>query len=234
MRWAAGLLVATRGSVAPCSAGRPPARPPARPLDRLGTVPHTSRCGAEDPDARCTGVLREASARAPFHLRGPGEWPSGDGVRHPQISQRVGVAGRHLYADQKDQEASAVMGEVIQLRALVLGYARLAPYAGHGQHTIMQALLSSYAHREGLALGTVYFDRVGSAPLFVHDEPTPAFTSLVAGLRGSRAVGVVVPSLDAFGDEKDKRIAELEDDLGVVVHVVDAEHVHDPATNSRP
>jgi len=91
----------------------------------------------------------------------------------------------------------------------------------------MQALLSSYAHRAGLQLGTIYFDRTGSPPLFVHDEPTSAFTSLVAGLRHSRAVGVVVPSLEAFGDEKDKRIAELEDDLGVVVHVVDAHDVPD-------
>ncbi|MBB6566261.1 hypothetical protein [Kribbella sandramycini] len=40
--------------------------------------------------------------------------------------------------------------------------------------------------------------------------------------------GVVVPSLDAFGDEKDKRLAELEDDLATVVHVVNAEDVHDP------
>jgi len=92
----------------------------------------------------------------------------------------------------------------------------------------MQALLSSYAHRAGLRLGTIYFDRTGSPPLFVHDEPTTAFTSLVAGLKDSRAVGVVVPSLDAFGDEKDKRVAELEDDLGVVVHAVDAEDVHNP------
>jgi len=50
----------------------------------------------------------------------------------------------------------------------------------------------------------------------------------VTGLRESRAVGVVVPSLDAFGDEKNKRLTELEDDLGVVVHAVDATNVHDP------
>jgi len=92
----------------------------------------------------------------------------------------------------------------------------------------MQALLSSYANRKGLQLGAVYFDRTGSPPLFVHDDPTPAFTSLVTGLRESRAVGVVVPSLDAFGDEKNKRLTELEDDLGVVVHAVDATNVHDP------
>ncbi len=220
MRRAAGVLVAARGGVVLHAAGRP--------LDLLGTVPHTSRCGAEDSKTRCTGVLREASARAPFHLRGAGECPSGDGVRHLRQPHRMGVAGRRLHVTQRNQEASTVMGEVVHLRPLVLGYARLAPYAGHGQHTIMQAVLTSYARKAGLELGTIYFDRVGSPPLFVHDEPTPAFASLVAGLRGSRAVGVVVPSLDAFGDEKDKRIAELEDDLGVVVHAVDVENVHDP------
>jgi len=65
------------------------------------------------------------------------------------------------------------MAEVVQLRPLVLGYARLAPYAGHRQHTIMQALLSSYANRKGLQLGAVYFDRTGSPPLFVHDDRLP-------------------------------------------------------------
>ncbi|WP_432874786.1 hypothetical protein ACQPYH_22825 [Kribbella sp. CA-245084] len=123
---------------------------------------------------------------------------------------------------------SVVMGEVVQLRPLVLGYARLAPFAGHGHHTIVQAQLSSYALRAGLQLGTVYFERAGSLPLFDHADAAPAYLSLVAGLRHSQATGVVVPSLDAFGDEKDKRIAELEDDLGVVVHAVDADDVHDP------
>ncbi|MBB6569453.1 recombinase family protein [Kribbella sandramycini] len=120
------------------------------------------------------------------------------------------------------------MGEVVQPRPLVLGYARLAPYAGHGQHTITQAILSSYANREGLQLGTIYFDRVGSPPLFAHDEPTPGFHALVAGLLASRALGVVVPSVDAFGNQKDERVAELVDDLGVVVHAVDAKDIHDP------
>lgn len=120
------------------------------------------------------------------------------------------------------------MGEVIKLRPLVLGYARLAPFAGSGQHTIMHALLSSYSNRAGMQLGTVYFDRSGSPPLFVHDDPTPAFDGLLAGLRESRAAGVVVPSLDTFGDEMDKRVAQLENDLCVVVHAVDTEGVHDP------
>jgi PII-like signaling protein len=79
-----------------------------------------------------------------------------------------------------------------------------------------------------LQLGTVYFERTGSPPLFDHTDPAPAYTSLLAGLRRPQVAGVVVLSLDAFGDEKDKRLAELEDDLGVVVHVVDAEDVHDP------
>lgn len=120
------------------------------------------------------------------------------------------------------------MGEVVQLRPLVLGYARLAPFAGHGQHTIVQAQLSAYAQRVGLQLGTIYFERTGSLPLFDHIDPAPAYTSLLAGLRHPQVTGVVVPALDAFGDEKDKRITELEDDLGVVVHAVDANDVHDP------
>ena len=120
------------------------------------------------------------------------------------------------------------MGEVLQLRPLVLGYARLAPFAGHGQHTTVQAQLSTYARKAGLELGTIYFERTGSLPLFDHTDPAPAYTSLVAGLRHPKATGVLVPSLDAFGEEKDKLIAELEDDLGVVVHAVDANEVHDP------
>ncbi len=120
------------------------------------------------------------------------------------------------------------MGEVVPLRPLVLGYARLAPFAGHGQHTIVQAQLSSYAQSVGLQLGTVYFERTGSLPLFDHADAAPAYTGLVAGLKHSQASGVLVPSLDAFGDEKDRRLAELEGDLGVVVHAVDANDVHDP------
>ncbi|GAA0612504.1 hypothetical protein GCM10009534_54050 [Kribbella sandramycini] len=120
------------------------------------------------------------------------------------------------------------MGEVVQLRPLVLGYARLAPFAGHGQHTAVQAQLTTYAQEAGLQLGTVYFERTGSLPLFDHADPAPAYTSLLAGLRHPGVTGVVVPSLDAFGDEKDKRLAELEDDLATVVHVVNAEDVHDP------
>ncbi|MET7279037.1 hypothetical protein ABZS29_12465 [Kribbella sp. NPDC005582] len=136
--------------------------------------------------------------------------------------------GPPFTCQQGKQEASTVMGEVIKLRPLVLGYARLAPFAGHGQHSVVHALLSSYANRAGLQLGTVYFDRWGSPPLFVHDEPTPAFNGLLAGLRESRAAGVVVPSLDTFGHEMVRCVAELEDDLCVVVHPVDAEGVHDP------
>jgi hypothetical protein len=109
-----------------------------------------------------------------------------------------------------------------------LGYARLAPFAGQGQHTAVQAQLSAYAQNAGLQLGTVYFERTGSLPLFDHADAAPAYTSLLAGLRHSQASGVLVPSLDAFGDEKDKRITELEDDIGVVVHAVDANDVHDP------
>lgn len=131
------------------------------------------------------------------------------------------------------QEASVVMGEVVQLRPLVLGYARLAPFAGHGQHTVVQAQLSSHAQSAGLQLGTVYFGRTGSLPLFDHADAASAYTSLIASLKHSQASGVLVPSLTAFGDERDKRIAELEDDLGVVVRAVDAD-VHDPAISSRP
>jgi hypothetical protein len=120
------------------------------------------------------------------------------------------------------------MGEVIELRPWVLGYARLAPFASHSQHTILQAQLSSYAQKAGLRLGTIYFERTGSLPYFDHADPAPAYGSLVASLKDSSASGVVVPSLDAFGDQKDKRIAELEDDVGVVVHAVDAEDVHSP------
>jgi hypothetical protein len=120
------------------------------------------------------------------------------------------------------------MGEVIELRPWVLGYARLAPFASHSQHTIVQAQLSSYAQRAGLRLGTIYFERSGSLPLFDHADPAPAYASLVASLKESKASGVVVPSLDDFGDQKDKRIAELEDDLGVVVHAVDNNDLHDP------
>jgi hypothetical protein len=140
----------------------------------------------------------------------------------------MGVADRRLHANQASQEASVVMGEVVQLQPLVLGYARLAPFAGHGQRATVQAQLSSYVLRAGLQLGTVYFESTGSLPLFDHADTAPAYMSLVAGLRHSHASGVVVPSLDAFGDEKDKRIAELEDDLGVVVHAVSANDVHDP------
>ncbi|MEV6287770.1 hypothetical protein [Kribbella sp. NPDC051770] len=129
---------------------------------------------------------------------------------------------------------STAVGQSIQLRPLVLGYACLAPFAGRGRHSIVQAKLSSYAHRAGLQLGTVYFERTGSLPLFEHIEPTPAYTSLLAGLRNSPATGVVVPSPEVFGEERDKRIADLEDDLGVVVHVVDADDLHDPTTRSRP
>lgn len=120
------------------------------------------------------------------------------------------------------------MGEVVQLRPLVLGYARLAPFASHGQHTTVQAQLSTYARKAGLELGTIYFERTGSLPLFDHADPAPAYSSLVVGLRNPKVTGVLVPSLEAFGDEKDKRVAELEDALGVVVHTVDAEDVHDP------
>ena len=119
------------------------------------------------------------------------------------------------------------MGEVVQLQPLVLGYARLAPFAGHRQHTVVQAQLSSYAQSAGLQLGTIYFERTGSLPLFDHADAASAYTSLIAGLKHSQASGVLVPSLTAFGDERDKRIAELEDDLGVVVRAVDAD-VHYP------
>jgi hypothetical protein len=60
-------------------------------------------------------------------------------------THRMGVADHRLHANQRSQKASVVMGEVIQLRPLVLGYARLAPFAGHGHHTTVQAQLSSYA-----------------------------------------------------------------------------------------
>ncbi|MDX3006825.1 hypothetical protein PWY87_34480 [Kribbella solani] len=92
----------------------------------------------------------------------------------------------------------------------------------------MQTQLAAYANRTGLQLGTVYFECTGSLPLFEHADQAPAYMSLLAGLRGSQAVGVVVPSLDAFRDEQDKCVSELEGDLGVVVHAVDAEDVNDP------
>jgi len=79
----------------------------------------------------------------------------------------------------------------------------------------------------GLQLGTIYFERTGSLPLFDHADAASAYTSLIAGLKHSQASGVLVPSLTAFGDKRDKRIAELEDELGVVVRAVDAD-VHDP------
>jgi hypothetical protein len=112
------------------------------------------------------------------------------------------------------------------LRPLVLGYARLAPFAGHGQHTVVQALLSSYAQSAGLLLGTIYFERSGSLPCSITATQRPR-TRFVAGLKHSQVSGVLVLSLTAFGDERDKRIAELEDDLGVVVRAVDAD-LHDP------
>ncbi|MFC0623786.1 recombinase family protein [Kribbella deserti] len=139
----------------------------------------------------------------------------------------MGAAGSRLNVDHKNQEESLVMGEVIELRPLVLGYARLAPFASHSQHTTVQKRLSSYAHRQGLQLGTIYFERTGSAPHFEHSDEAPAFNDLVAAINRTRATGVVVPSLDHFGEHKDKRVAELEDAVGVVVYTVDVYDLRD-------
>ena len=218
MRRAAGTCLAARGGVALRCVGSP--------LESLGAV--SSNLMARRRGLlliRRAGALREATTRAPFHLRGKGENSSDDGACHLQQPHRVGVAGGRLNVDYRNQEESFAMGEVIELRPLVLGYARLAPFAGHGQHTMMQGQFASYAHGEGLQLGTIYFERTGSAPHFEHSDEAPAFADLVAAIQRSRARGVVVPSLSAFGEQKDKRVAELEDVLGVVVYTVD---VHDP------
>jgi len=115
------------------------------------------------------------------------------------------------------------MGDVTELRPLVLGYARLAPFAGPGRLAQVQAKLAKYAQQQGLKLGTVYFERAGTAPHFEYViEPPSAFADLLAGAaRTARVTGVVVPSLDDFGDQKDERIAELEDRLGLVVRASD-------------
>ncbi len=123
------------------------------------------------------------------------------------------------------------MSNVVPLRPLVLGYARLSPFAGRSQHTAVQAQLSSWANKAGVQLGTIYIEHTGSPPHFAHDNDAPAFTELAAAIERSGASGVVVPSLDAFGNHPDARISELQNDLGVDLHVVS---VHDPATDSRP
>jgi hypothetical protein len=107
-------------------------------LHLRGTVP----CGAlpGTPKIRCTGVLHEASARAPFQLRGAGECSSGDGVR-----------------------------------------------------------------------------RGGGAP-FARQPEKPGSERCHGGSRTAAT----------FGDEKNKRIAEIEGDLGVVVHAIDANDIHEP------
>ncbi|GAA0597437.1 hypothetical protein HPO96_35100 [Kribbella sandramycini] len=117
------------------------------------------------------------------------------------------------------------MSNVILLRPLVLGYARLSPFAGHSQHTMVEAQLSSWANEARMQLGTIYFERTGSPPHFEHDDDAPAFTDLTLAIERSGASGVVVPSLDAFGNHQDARIAELEEDLEVILYVVS---VHDP------
>jgi len=219
MRRAAGTCLATRGGDVLRRVGCS--------LESLGAASSNLMARYRGlPTIRRVGVLREASARAPFHLRGAGECSSGGGVRHPRPHGGVGC---RLHA-QNHQEESLVMGDVTELRPLVLGYARLAPFAGPGRLAQVQARLAGYAQQQGLRLGTVYFERAGTAPHFEYvNAPPSAFADLLAGAapRTARVTGVVVPSLDDFGEQKDERIAELEDRLGLVVRAADTADGHD-------
>lgn len=90
----------------------------------------------------------------------------------------------------------------------------------------MQGQLAAYANRAGLLLGNVYIERPATSP--------QGFEALLLGITRNRAIGVVVPSLEHFGDLADERVAQLEDVLAVVVHAIDAATLHDPAIRSRP
>jgi hypothetical protein len=135
----------------------------------------------------------------------------------------MGVAGSRLNTHHSNREKSIAMGAVTELRPLVLGYARVAPFAGPGRLAEVQERLANYAQHEGLTLGTVYFERIGTAPHFEYvNAPPSAFADLLAGaVQATQVTGIVVPSLDDFGDLKDQRIAELEDRLGLVVRAAD-------------
>lgn len=118
------------------------------------------------------------------------------------------------------------MGEVTKLEPLVLGYALLTPTGGEAKRIAIEAQLSAFAAKSSLMLGVIYFDRRANA--------TAGFSNLVAAISEHRATGVVVPSLDDLGDRVDERIAQLEDDLSVVVHVADAVTPRTAASRSRP
>jgi hypothetical protein len=213
MRRAAGMCLAPRGGVVLCRVGCP--------LESLGAV--SSNLMARRRGLlliRCAGSSSEACVRAPFHLRGEGENSSGDGSHCPRPPHRMGAAGRRLNTHHNHQEESLVMGEVTELRPLVLGYAQLGPFAGQARLTAVQARLATYAQQAGLMLGTVYFERTDTAPA--------AFTDLLAAVVRNRVTGVVMPSLRDFGDLEDERVTALEDDLSIVVHEADLPSVHDP------
>lgn len=207
-----------------------------RPLESLGAASSNlmaRRRGLPRPGARAYSV-RRATARAPFHFRGEGEPFSDDGVRGPQQAHRMGAADRRLNVSNHNEQENSVMGEVKKLRPLVLGYARLAPFAGQAKLTAVQAELSAFAHSAGLQLGTVYFERTGTPPHFDHDDPAPAFGDLLNAIERNQARGVLVPSLSDFGDLQDERITHLEDELGVVVRAADVEDADDASTDLRP
>lgn len=134
MRRAACMCLAARGGVA--------LRRVSSPLESLGAGSSNLMARRRVPLLiRRAGALRQAYVRTPFHLREEGEYFSDDGARHLQQLHRLGAAGGRSNVDHRNQEESLVMGEVIELRSFVLGYARLAPFAGHSQHTMMQGQL---------------------------------------------------------------------------------------------
>lgn len=118
------------------------------------------------------------------------------------------------------------MGEVTKLEPLVLGYAVLTQSVGEAQRISIQAQLSTFAFRSSLMLGVIYFDRWKDA--------AAGYSALLAAIADHHVTGVVVPSLDHLGNRKDERIAQLEDVLGVAVHVADAVRPMSLATRSRP
>jgi hypothetical protein len=210
---AAGMCLSARGDIA--------LRRVACPLESLGAA--SSNLMARHRGlllTRRAGAQREATARTPFHLRGEGENSPDDGFRCLQQTHRMEAAGRRLSARYNYQEESLVMGDVTEIRPLVLGYAQLGPFADEAQLTAVQARLNTYAQQAGLKLGTVYFERTDTAPAI--------FTDLLAAVVRNRVTGVVVPSLRDFGDLADERVTELEDGLSIVVHEADPVSVHDP------
>ncbi|MFC0627428.1 hypothetical protein [Kribbella deserti] len=118
------------------------------------------------------------------------------------------------------------MGDVTKLEPLVLGYALLTPSGDEAKRIAIEARLSAFAARSGLMLGAIYFDGRANA--------TAGFSNLLAAITSCRATGVVLPSLDDLGERADQRIAQLEDELSVVIHVAHAVTTLTTASRTRP